>query len=503
MHLRFAPTVLVGVLAVACSSSSSEPAASLAPGCPGEGAVTCEGLRVQHCEKGPSGLAWSASAPCEEDGICKDGACRALTKEEASRVAGVVGLLEESRKVGATAKPVDYAALGTTLREHLLLGDGSAQHYARTLWEGMLAIPQGHQHLMPQGVASPTRLEAAGFAVGSLTRYSACLRPWGDHAVVTIADPKSVLKRGDEIVAIDGKRAEELKALLIARPLGMDYLPPTDAGRVAFALRSFFSVDREGTKLTVQREGKEIEVTLPKALPPNSGYGCDDAFGRDYTKPAIGTVLPDGTGVLYIPGFPQATIQDFESQIGPAFDQVKSAPRLVIDLRGNGGGLLGSALDIVSQLPGATTGPYCEFWERTPDTAPPSYFVRHVRAVDPAAVPQPPRFTYTGKVAVLIDGATHSAAEHFVLATKTKGHALFVGTKTAGGYGNISYDVERELAGPPSMALMINRSQVRKPDGTVMDGTSMEPDIEVGYDPASLVKGEDPMLARAVAELMK
>jgi hypothetical protein len=41
------------------------------------------------------------------------------------------------------------------------------------------------------------------------------------------------------------------------------------------------------------------------------------------------------------------------------------------------------------------------------------------------------------------------------------------------------------------------------PDGTVLDGTSMEPDIEVGYDPASLARGEDPMLVRAVAELSK
>jgi|CXWL01.1.fsa_nt_gi C-terminal processing protease CtpA/Prc len=53
------------------------------------------------------------------------------------------------------------------------------------------------------------------------------------------------------------------------------------------------------------------------------------------------------------------------------------------------------------------------------------------------------------------------------------------------------------------MELLINRSQVRKPDGTVLDGTSMEPDIEVGYDPASLAKHEDPMLVRAIAELSK
>jgi C-terminal processing protease CtpA/Prc len=501
--------LLPALLALACSSSSS-PSSSAAPatagadGCPGESATTCDGPLIKRCERQAAGLGWSAPVACEDGQICKDEGCRALTPDEDARAAGLAALLAESRSVGATARPVDYDALGVTLRRRLLTSDGSARAYVQTLWDAMLALPQGHQYVAPPDTTSEAELEALGLSLGSLSRYKACLRPWGDHAVVTIADAGSTLRRGDEILAVDGKRGEDLKTLLVARPFGAAaFLPPSDAGRVAFALRSFLSVDREGTKLTVRRGGSEIEVTLPKAVPVSAGYGCDDAFGRDYTKPALGTVLADGTGVLYIPAFNQTTTAAFEAEVGPEFDKVKSAPRLVIDLRGNAGGRLQSALDLVSQLPGAVKKSYCEFFERTPDSAPPTYLSRGVRAVDPSVVPQPPRFRYAGRVAVLIDGATHSAGEHFVLATKTATSALVVGTKTAGAYGTITGDTPRTLPGSPKMELSINRSQARRSDGAVLDGTSMEPDVEIGYDPASLAKGEDPMLVRAVAELTK
>jgi len=329
------------------------------------------------------------------------------------------------------------------------------------------------------------------------------LRPWGDHAVVTIADPKSVLRRGDEVVAIDGERGDDLKARLVSRPFGVDYLPPTDAGRVAFALRAFFSIDREGTKLTVRRGvgAAELEVTLPRAQASSAGYGCDDAFGRDYTKPAAATVLSDGTGVLCIPGFSQTNLARFESEVGPEFDKVKFAPRLVIDLRGNGGGLLKSALDLVSQLPAAEKKDYCESGSERPAARP--------RATIPRGG-APSRPWFLSRRAFSIQGrsrcsstAPPTAQERFVLATKGGARALIIGTRTAGAYGTITRDTPVSLPGSPTIELFINRSQVRKPDGTVLDATSMEPDIEVGYDPLVLAKGDDPMLARAVTELSK
>ncbi len=503
---RSLPSVTLSLLCFleACSSAPADaerPATS--GGACTVGASACDGLELKRCELQSAIPTWGAKAPCEDGQVCRAGACAPYTEEETGRLQAIDVLLGESRDHGATATPVDYPALQRSLREKLLLGDGSPQAYVSTLWSGLLALPQGHQHLGPKDAQDYPPYESAGFSLGSLTRYSACLRPYQDHAVVTLADPKAVLKRGDEIVAIEGKRGDALKTLLLSQPMGFDFLPPSDAGRMAFALRSFFSVDRTGTVLTVRRAGTDTDVTLPAPVKAEAGYGCDDAFGRDYTKPAIGTMLADGTGVLYISGFAQTSVEAFEKDLGPEFDKVKDAPRLVIDLRGNGGGLLRSALDVVSQIPGARRTDYCEFFERTSGSNPATYVSRSVRTVDPAAVPQPARFPYRGRVALLIDGATHSAAEHFALATKLATGAVLIGTRTAGAYGTITSDKTRALPGSPALEVSINRSQVRTLDGKVLDGTSVEPHLLVEYEPEALVKGQDPMLQRAIVELSK
>lgn len=501
------------LIATACSATpdTAAPPSAGAPdaagACPGEGATSCDGLRVRSCERSGSSLAWSAPRACDDGAeVCKDGGCRALTDGESASVAGLDALLKEAATVGASSAKVDFAAVRTSLRDALLLGDGSPRAYVRTLWDAMLALPQGHQMLTIGEKAPVTALDDLGFTQGSLSRYGACLRPYGDHAVVTLSDGTTPLRRGDEILAIDGARGEAFTRAVLDRPFGLDLVPPTTTGRVAFALRAFFSVDRRGVVLRVRHAGEtaESDVTLPGPLAEDRGFGCDDAFGRDYTKPAVAKVLADGTGVLYIPGFSQTKLDAFEAEVGPIFDKVKTAPRLVIDLRGNGGGLLVSALDIVSQLPGAGAKPtpYCEFFERSGGTGDaPSYVAGRTYSVDRDTVPSPPRFSYAGKVAILVDGATHSAAEHFAYAAKLATSAVVVGTKTAGAYGSLSKNVPRPLPGPAPVVVMINRSQVRTPDGKILEGTSVEPTIEIGYEPTDLAAGKDPMLERAVAAL--
>src|SRR5262249_13680852 len=149
---------------------------------------------------------------------------------------------------------------------------------------------------------------------------------------------------------------------------------------------------------------------------------------------------------LYIPGFPQKNVAEFEAQVGPEFDKVKNAPRLIIDLRSNYGGILPAALDVVSQLPGAMKTDYFRFYERTPNTEPPTYAPPiNSPPVDP---PASSRFAYSGRVALLIDGATLSSGEHFVLAARAAhANVVVIGSKTAGAYGTTLHDVPKALYG--------------------------------------------------------
>ena len=109
----------------------------------------------------------------------------------------------------------------------------------------------------------------------------------------------------------------------------------------------------------------------------------------------------------------------------------------------------------------------------------------------------------TGRVAILIDGATFSSGEHFILATRAATTAIVIGTKTAGAYGTTTLDTPRKLPGTPALEVTVNQSQVRTIDGKVLDGTSQEPDIVVEYEPAAIAAHQDPMLLRAIAELSK
>jgi C-terminal processing protease CtpA/Prc len=371
------------------------------------------------------------------------------------------------------------------------------------LWDALMSLPQGHQALGPSpAITSEADIEAAmamGFDGGPMTLYGTCLSPYKDHAVVM--NDAGELHHGDEIVAIDGKRGADLQAYVMRQPDGADLIPPTVTGRFAFAIRAFLGRDRNGMKLTIVRPGTsgERDVTLPAAAPTKSALSCSDPFDRDDAPK--GTLLSDGTGLLYVPGFPQPAVSDFESEVGPEFDKVKKAPRLIIDLRSNYGGNLLSALDLVGQLPGAKAVDYSQFYNRIPNTEPPQYTLPVIHSVTPPDAATA-RFAYGGRVALLVDGATFSSGEHFILAARAaKANVVVIGTKTAGAYGNTSRDVPKPLYG--KLQVTVNRSQVRTMDDKVLDGVSQEPDIVVEYEPAAIAAGHDPMVERAVAELSK
>lgn len=506
MPRLYVPAGLVFLFAVACSAftSTNQPNDTQTPGACTAGATQCSGLQVQTCD----GTAWSAAADCSDGQVCRGSACADLTADEQQRAAAISALYKQSRTQGAISAPVDFTALEAKSRLELLSGDGTDSSYVQTMWDALMSLPQGHQGLAPAALTTEadfTNAIAMGFNVGALSVHKTCLTPYQDHAVVTVATTGSPFRVGDEVMAINGKRGADLQAYVSASPDAGDLIPPSATGRFAFAIRAFLGRDRTGTVFTVKHAGAgdESDVTLPQAVSFDNSFSCMDPWSRDASQPAKGTVLGDGTGVLYIPGFPQKTVGDFESQVGPEFDKVKDAPRLVIDLRGNFGGNLTSALDIVAQLPGAKKADYCEFFNRTANSDPPAYTSSMIKGVDPAGVPAGNRFAYSGRVAILTDGATFSSGEHFILAARAAASVLVIGTKTAGAYGTTTLDTPLALPGSPSLEVTINHSQVRTLDGKVLDGTSQEPDIVVEYEPSVVATHQDPMLARAMTELAK
>src|SRR3712207_1254823 len=99
-----------------------------------------------------------------------------------------------------------------------------------------------------------------------------------------------------------------------------------------------------------------------------------------------------------------------------ALRSMKDAPGLVLDLRGNRGGLLGLVYGLGGLL----------------ETRPVSFGVMRTRAGwhDLAVVPQ--KNGYRGRLVVLIDAETQSAAEIFAGGVQASGRAVVVGQRSAG-----------------------------------------------------------------------
>jgi len=77
-------------------------------------------------------------------------------------------------------------------------------------------------------------------------------------------------------------------------------------------------------------------------------------------------------------------------------------------------------------------------------------------------------------VAVLTDGASHSAAEYFATALQQSGRAVLVGMPTAGNTEGIS-----GFSLPDGSLIRLAVSTLQLPDGSTLEGRGVIPDIQV------------------------
>ena len=166
------------------------------------------------------------------------------------------------------------------------------------------------------------------------------------------------------------------------------------------------------------------------------------------------------------------------------------ARALVIDVRGNGGGNEANARGIASRFADR---------ERV-------YRVARFRSGprrDELGAPQEIRLLplgrrFAGPVAVLTDRGGHSATEDFVMMMRVLPTAVVVGDTT---YGTSSNPRAETLAN--GWALRIPQSVQTTPDGFVVEGRGLPPQVAVRLDPADAARGVDTILRAALAELRR
>ncbi len=161
-----------------------------------------------------------------------------------------------------------------------------------------------------------------------------------------------------------------------------------------------------------------------------------------------------------------------------ALRTMADAPALVIDLRGNRGGVM-TLIQGMGSLLATRDAIFGEM--RTREGA-------SVFRVSPA------RHPYRGPVAVLIDGGSQSASEMFASGLQESGRAVLVGERSAGA---TLPSVVKEL--PTGAILQYAFADFLSPYGKVLEGRGVEPDIAAKLDRRTLLAGHDAQLDAALA----
>jgi len=184
-------------------------------------------------------------------------------------------------------------------------------------------------------------------------------------------------------------------------------------------------------------------------------------------------VLRGGIGYIRFDAFVPAMMR----KVCAALRSMHNAPALIIDLRGNQGGLLG----MLSGLSGLLESKLIALGAmQTRSGASPLY-----------AFPQ--RDPYLGVIAILIDGSTESAAEMFASALQENGRGVIVGERSA---GNTLPSAILKL--PTGALFQYGWANFKTTAGKTLEGNGVVPDVSVKLRRQQLLAGVDPQLAGAI-----
>lgn len=183
--------------------------------------------------------------------------------------------------------------------------------------------------------------------------------------------------------------------------------------------------------------------------------------------------LRGGVGYIRFDMFAAPVMEKFCA----ALRGMSDAPGVVIDLRGNRGGLLG----LIYGMGGLVV-------ER-----PASFGVMRMRggAMEFRAFPQ--RRPYGGQLVLLIDRSSASASEIFAGGLQESGRALLVGEPSA---GMTLPSTAKEL--PTGAVLQYAIADFVTARNNRIEGRGLRPDLEVKLDRRSLLSGRDPQLEAAL-----
>lgn len=328
--------------------------------------------------------------------------------------AGSGGVIDAAadRIESSAARPVDRDALERAAVEGMLkaLGDRWSAYYEPSEFSSFEDALEGRY----SGVGLWVRAGRGGVVVSSVQAGSP-------------AD-EAQLAPGDVIVAVDGW--------------------PTSGDSVGEVVQRLRGADATDVTVMVRRDSTETSYTLTRSVVTTADVVVDRLEG--------------GVTRIAVRSFTRGVGRDVRKAL--AQDPTAFASGVVLDLRGNAGGLLDEGVEVASAF--LDGGPVVSYEQRdAPD--------RVLDAVGSGNTTTP--------VVVLVDGGTASAAEVVAAALQDRSRAVVVGSRTFG-----KGSVQEPIQLPDGSAIEITIGRYLTPTGRVIDGRGIEPDVlvDAASDPA-------------------
>jgi hypothetical protein len=304
---------------------------------------------------------------------------------------------------------------------------------------------------------------------------------------------------GDVVISIDDLPVEQLVAEREA------YVCASSPGqrRAAAILHMPWSTHAERVRLRLRREGVEAPLLVDVACPSmetvvpallrgwwNPSIDSEIAAGVAYWRPAGFRPPADSGFADATPEQREAITAETKRSYERIFDSFAETRALILDLRGNPGGtdILGQHLAALL-LPQDTT--YFQLQGRDEDGA---WYRRSAYSLPDAGDREP----YPGQLLLLVDENTFSVADNLAAClVDTHPDITVLGRPTAAGTG-----APRGFTLPHSGLTLITCSmRVWSPDGRMIEGQGVVPDVPVAWTIADYLEGRDPGLEAALARV--
>jgi len=219
--------------------------------------------------------------------------------------------------------------------------------------------------------------------------------------------------------------------------------------------------------LTVSRNGDPVTLVIERAIieTPSVEWRILEEY-------------PD-IGYIRIRLFSSRSAKELERAIAELSEA--GAKKYVLDLRGNGGGLLEAAIDVCSSF--LTDGVALKEDRRGEEPQ-----LYKVRRRDQKLVDAP--------LVVLVDGGSASASEIVAGALQDRERAPLIGERT---YGKGSVQLVYDLSDQSSVHVTV--AKWFTPDDHSIDGVGLTPDIEILFTEDDHKEGRDPQYLRAIEYL--